>query len=176
MEQRPINPHWCSHGVIITGPWGRDQITVCYWQYSLIRAGTLDQATRGTMVRVYRVDLSVLDSFKSSHFLFISLCGVWHTSLVQLKYIICKRGKSDLDFERRWWRQLVIDKNRVLVELPLCEKRKEIQQSFLFFFFYSHHNSVSFVKTKPIKGGVSTDSPRLMGLTTVDVEDREIIS
>lgn len=31
-------------------------------------------------------------------------------------------------------------------------------------------------KQKPIKGGVSTDSPRVMGLTTVEVEDGKIIS
>lgn len=159
MEQRPINPHWCSHGVIITGPWGRDQITACYWQYSLIQTGALDQATRGTTVRVYRFDLSVLDSFKSSHLSFISLCWVLaYTRRVQLKYFISKSGKSGLDVdggEHSW----LMTKTECSVEHWLCKKSQERQQmckdlgSFSFFFFISsQHSGVSFGKTKTDKG------------------------
>lgn len=182
MEQRPINPHWCSHGVIITGPWGRDQITACYWQYSLIQTGALDQATRGTTVRVYRFDLSVLDSFKSSHLSFISLCWVLAYPVCPTEIFNIQKWKERLGcWRRRAFAELswLMTKTECSFQHSLCKKsqgkatnvQKSWQLFFLFFFISSQHNGVSFGKTKTDKGRVSTDSPRVMGLTTVEVED-----
>lgn len=68
-------------------------------------------------------------------------------------------------------------------EHSLCKKSQgkaaNVQKSWqLFFLFLLAVNTMEFLlgKQKPIKGGVSTDSPRVMGLTTVEVEDGKIIS
>lgn len=54
------------------------------------------------------------------------------------------------------------------------------QKSWQLFFlsFLLAVNTMEFLlgKQKPIEGGVSTDSPRVMGLTSVEVEDGKIIS
>lgn len=78
MEWRPINPHWCLSSVIITGPRGRDQITVCYWQRSLIQTGMLDQATRGTTVGFISLTYQSLIALKSHSPLHLSPKAFWH--------------------------------------------------------------------------------------------------